>query len=110
MSVGSFGLLGSIAGTPLAQSKGSDIDKAKADTSNQQRQADGAHRADAAAGVGVTQEDSQTSDRDADGRRIWELGAEKKKEQGGSDSPASGTAGAAKDPSGLSGTQLDLSG
>ncbi len=109
MSVGSLGLIGSLAGTPLAQAKGSDIDKAKTDTNNQVRATEAASRADAAAGVGVTQEDSQTSDRDADGRRLWEFGPQ---EEQPADAATDATAPPAlsKDPSGNSGTQLDLSG
>ena len=109
MNVGSLGLAGSVAGTQLAQSKGSDIDKAKSDTNTQVRATDSAIRADAAAGVGVTQEDTQTSDRDADGRRLWEFGPEEPKP---SDDVLDATAPPAlsKDPTGNSGTQLDLSG
>lgn len=109
MSVGSLGLLGSIAGAPLAQSKGSDIDKAKADTNHQTRAVESVNRADAAAGVGVTQGDTETSDRDADGRRLWEVGPDKKKLDDSSDSNTTAPP-PAKDPTGQSGTHLDLSG
>lgn len=109
MSVGSLGLIGSIAGTPLAQAKGSDIDRAKADANQQSRAIDSVNRADAAAGIGVTHEDSQTSDRDADGRRIWEKFAANKDANDSTDSTLQAPH-AAKDPTGQSGTQLDLSG
>lgn len=109
MSIGSLGLIGSLAGAPLAQAKGSDIDRSKEGAGNHQRQVDAVERATAAAGIGVTQEDSQASDRDADGRRLWETDPH---------SPASAEAAAApstdapraKDPAGIAGQQLDLSG
>lgn len=101
--------MGSIAAAPLAQAKGSDIDKAKADTANQVRATDSAARADAAAGVGVTQEDAQTSDRDADGRRLWESMESPGKAPQATDE-ATEPPHLSKDPSGSRGTQLDLSG
>lgn len=109
MNVGSLGLAGTVAGTQLAQAKGSDIDKAKADATHQQRHTDSALKADAAAGIGTTQGDTETSDRDGDGRRVWELDGEKK-----ADTPAQGELPGApplsKDPTGSSGQQLDLCG
>ena len=63
--------------------------------------------AEKAAGIGETKEESKSSDRDADGRRIWEVGEEEHREDR--------TAGQAppsppRDPSGDCGGQLDLSG
>src|SRR5688572_17441690 len=49
-SIGSLGMIGSLAATPLAQ-KSSDVDTAKAEAGNQQRAADANQRADSAAGI-----------------------------------------------------------
>ena len=108
MSIGSLGLIGSLAGTPLAQAKGSDIDRSKEGAGNHQRQVDSVERATAAAGVGVTQEDSQASDRDADGRRLWEFEAEGEQELQEENPPHD--APHSRDASGTCGNQLDISG
>lgn len=109
MSMGSLGLIGSIAGTPLAQAKGSDIDKAKSEVANQQRKTESVEKADAASGIGVTQGDSETSDRDADGRRIWEIDPTAKAKDEQAIDP-SGPLPLSKDPTGNSGKQIDLCG
>jgi len=109
MSIGSLGLIGSLAGTPLAQAKGSDIDRGKEGAGNHQRQIDAVERATAAAGIGVTQEDSQASDRDADGRRLWEIDSQSPASPEAADD-SNPEAPRAKDPAGIAGQQLDLSG
>jgi hypothetical protein len=103
------GIVTSAAGAPLQQTVGSESERTQRDTGVQQRQVDANDRAEQAAGIGTTEEDQETSERDADGRRLWEGPAEKKKEA----KPTA--AGAAeprqsKDASGLSGTNLDLTG
>lgn len=108
MSVGPLGTIASLAATPLAQAKGADIDKTASDTNRQQRQVDAGEKADAAAGIGRTEEESATSDRDADGRRPWELGPPESAAETGDSGDASEPR--SKDPSGLTGGQLDLSG
>jgi hypothetical protein len=110
MSVGPLGIIGSIAGSPLAQTKGADIDKNKADAANQQRQTETNLQAESAAGIGRTEEDAETSDRDADGRRVWELGGSTPRP---AEEPADESSAApplAKDPTGDCGNTLDLSG
>jgi hypothetical protein len=109
MSVGSLGVIGSVAGTPLAQAKGADIDKNKADLGNQQRQVETSLKAEAAAGIGKTEGDAETSDRDADGRRLWELDGTARKAAAEETSEES-TPPQAKDPTGERGGTLDLSG
>jgi hypothetical protein len=109
MSIGSLGLIGSLAGTPLAQAKGSDVDRNKEGAGNHQRQVDSVERASAAAGIGLTQEDSQTSDRDADGRRLWEVDPHSAS-SGEATTDASAEAPRSKDPEGIAGQSLDLSG
>ncbi|NLS91128.1 MAG: hypothetical protein GXX96_02970 [Planctomycetaceae bacterium] len=110
MSVGPLGgLPASAAGAPLAQSKGSDVDRTQQDSAAQQRRTQTDQKAESAAGIGETDgEDHATGERDADGRRLWE-------EMGGpGNGDGSGENGAeqhrSKDPSGQSGSLLDLSG
>lgn len=110
MSVGpSLGLVSSVAATPLAQAKGSDLEKQKTDAAQKQRQDDSVEKAEAAAGIGKTEEESATSDRDADGRRPWEIGPPEHQSAG--EAPAESNAPPrSKDPTGQCGQSLDLSG
>lgn len=99
--------VGSLAGTGLAQATSSDIDKAKSESINHSRKHEAVERADEAAGIGKTHEDAQSGDRDADGRRIWEIGPDgqrRRATQQDREPPRS------IDPTGEAGTQLDLSG
>jgi hypothetical protein len=102
------GLIGSAAGAPLSQAKGSESERAQKESLAQSRQSDSALQAERAAGIGQTDEDQETSERDADGRRLWE------RPRNGSDSPATDSTTAAgrlsKDASRQSGGQLDLTG
>ena len=108
MSIGSVpGLIGSAAGAPYAQSKGSEVERAQQDAGSQSRKADSAEKADKASGVGQTSEDQEASERDADGRRIWEIEADRKKQ---AEEEAARAARKSKDVTGLSGNQVDLSG
>lgn len=109
MSVGPLGgVIVSAVGTPGAQAKGADTERALQETSNQQRQVKGEARAESAAGIGETDgQDHETNERDADGRSPWKFPA-----RGGSSTNENGVsrAPASKDTTGQSGTQLDLSG
>ena len=108
MSIGSLGIVGSLAGTALTQ-KVAEIDKTQRDAADAARQSDAATRAQSAEGIGQTEEDSETGERDADGRRLWERTAMKISEK--EDTPASTQdAALAKDPAGISGGVLDLTG
>ena len=104
MSIGSTsGIVVSVAGSPLAQTRGSETEKAGHDTSGQQRQVDNDKNAEKAAGIGQAEQDQQTSDRDADGRRIWEVDATNETtEAEATDLPV------APRPSDGTGTTLDL--
>ena len=63
-----------MAGTFLAQTRGSDIDRTQQESNSQDLRAESDLKAEAAAGVGQTDgEEHQTAKRDADGRRLWEF-------------------------------------
>jgi hypothetical protein len=110
MSIGPLGgFVGNVAGAPLAQSKGSEVERAHQEQGAQQRQLQNEARAEAAAGVGETDgQDHETAGRDADGRRLWERATGKKEPSASSAAPAPPSG--SKDTTGQSGTQLDLSG
>jgi hypothetical protein len=102
-------MAGSIAGG-LPQSHNATTERTGKQASDQARQASSEEKAESASGVGETEQDEQASDRDADGRRLWE-GA-------GDEQPATDHDGSSrvpddrqsKDPTGTSGGNLDLSG
>jgi len=108
----SIGLLsnigGSVAGTSLAQLRGSDADRAQQDRSTAELRAQGDLKAELAAGVGQTDgDDHQTADRDADGRQLWQFS----RGEGQPDSSAAPPCEPrAQDPTGQSGSMLDVSG
>lgn len=110
-SVGSLGpILPGVAGAPLAQSRGTETQRSQQLHDTQQRTADQAQKAEDAAGIAQTDgEEHETEERDADGRRLWEQSpqAAATGDAAAGDSP---TPHVAKDPTGLSGSQLDLSG
>lgn len=100
------GLIGA-AGAPLSQAKGSDADRAQQATGNHERQAANELKADTAAGIGATDGEDQTaSERDADGRRLWEKRGGKRPDP----VPVAPDAAArqSRDASGDCGNQLDL--
>jgi hypothetical protein len=70
MSIGPLGLIGSLAATPLPQTA-AEADNALREAGDRQRQAESAQRAEAAAGIGQMEEDSEAQDRDPDGRQPW---------------------------------------
>jgi hypothetical protein len=110
MSIGpTSGVLGSAAGAPLSQTKGSEIDRAAREGAAADGRIDSEKKAEAAAGIGQTEGDEASSDRDADGRRLWELPPEEEeqaKQAAGEQSPPKRV----KDPKGESGNTLDLTG
>ena len=109
MSIGPMGIVGSLAGGQLQQAKGSDTDRTAQETASQSRETKLTEKAEMAAGIGQTTEDAETSDRDADGRRLWEPGQEPEEETGDSRANAEEPQ-QAKDPEGNRGANLDLSG
>jgi hypothetical protein len=108
MSIGFSGIVGGLAGVPLAQGKGSEVERAQHETTNQERRVQGNTKADDAAGVGATDgEEHQSHERDADGRRLWEAPVKGQQQPG---AEAQSAERRSKDPHGECGNQLDLSG
>jgi hypothetical protein len=111
MSIGSLGFAGIGAATPLAQSKGADTDRAAQETTIQQTQTQSDLQAEQAAGVGQTDGDQhETEDRDADGRRPWELPAKKKNPPVPAAAPPDDPLPSSRDATGQCGNGLDLTG
>src|SRR3954469_8620882 len=109
MSIASLGIVGSMAGTQLPQ-RAAETDRTERQSVDQARTTQADERAENAAGIGQTEEDSQTSERDADGRRLWEK-RQRKKPQSPQPLPMMEPAVAlSKDPSGACGNELDVVG
>ena len=108
MSISSLGMIGTLASTAQSQ-RAAEADKAPQSAAEQTRSADASERAELAAGIGQTAEDSEASDRDADGRRLWERPPPKKTQQA-NESLLYAAPALAKDPSGTCGGELDLVG
>ena len=100
------GILGSAAGSPLSQTKGAATERANQDSSAAERIADADKKSEKASGIGQTEQDGETSDRDADGRRLWERTTKKKKQEESEES----TEPTKRRPKGDTGGQLDLLG
>jgi hypothetical protein len=103
------GLVSSAAGAPLSQATGSETERAQKESLVQHRQLDANDKAEQAAGIGQTHEDQESSERDADGRRLWEGSPQSRKKEKASEEAESSTR-QSKDATGQSGTQLDLTG
>ncbi len=112
MSVGpTGGIAGSLAGSPLAQTKGAETERAGQDATAQQRRTESDQKAEAAAGIGETDgEDHETADRDADGRRLWQGPSGKQEAETEADDAEQRPPRLSKDASGQSGNLLDLNG
>jgi hypothetical protein len=104
-----MGAAGGFAGTPLAQGVGSEVERAH-DSQAQQRRVQSQTKAADAAGIGKTDEDAQTEDRDADGRRLWERPLTPGAEDAQATQGEAESSRPVKDPSGQSGSHLDLTG
>lgn len=101
------GIISGAAGAPLAQASGTETERAQRDSMVRERRVTSEQAAEMAAGIGTTDEDQETSERDADGRMFWERAAEQKKEH---DQVQPDQAPQSKDPTGTSGNSLDLTG
>ena len=112
MSLGPLGgIAGSAAGSPLAQTKSSDVERAQQDTGNQQRRVQTDQKAEDAAGIGETDgEDHETAERDADGRRLWEEPAPGSAPDAPEEDASRPVDRRSKDTTGQAGNLLDLTG
>jgi hypothetical protein len=112
MSVGPMDFFASIAATPLAQTTGSDVDRAAQEAAGSDGQAANAAKAENAAGIGQTDgEEHATAERDADGRRLFEKPLRKKKAAAAvAEEAVPAPPPSSKDVTGQSGNQLDLTG
>ncbi len=110
MTIGSLGIVGGLAGTPLSQ-RTAEVERAEREAADQAGTAKSNERAEQAAGIGQTAEDSEAQERDADGRRPWEQPTNPRttNDQGTVIEPASSPT-RAKDPTGDRGGELDLMG
>jgi hypothetical protein len=108
-----MGAAGGVAGSPLAQTQGSDVDRTSQESDAQVRRAQANQKAERAEGIGQTEEDHEAADRDADGRRPWELGGQPDEETAGdqrNQPPSEADPAVSRDATGQRGKQLDLSG
>jgi hypothetical protein len=111
MSVGSLSFAGVGAATPLAQAKGSDSDRVEQETSAAQNKFHSELKAEEAAGIGQTDgEDHETEDRDADGRRLWEVAPNPPEEVAAAEPSSDPDGHHVRDPHGELGNSLDLTG
>jgi hypothetical protein len=109
------GIPASAAGAPLSQARGSDAERNAQDVNSSERKSKSADKAEMAAGIGQTEEDQGTSERDADGRRLWEepAGAEaatEQEEQSSDETDPHSDRPTTKDARGQTGNQIDLTG
>jgi hypothetical protein len=105
MSIGPVGIVASAAGSPLAQTKGAELDRAQEAVGATGRRVYHEKKAAAAGGVGEPDgEDHQPAERDGDGRRPWE---DQPEANNITDTPRRRQS---KDPSQQSGNMLDVTG
>jgi hypothetical protein len=110
MNISQVSIIATAAATQVAQTRSSDVERVQQETAVHERAVESTAEAEAAEGIGTTNEEQAASDRDADGRRPWEIGPQENPDDSAklsSDSPSSQRA---KDPTGQAGSQLDLSG
>jgi|SRR6187431_3268719 len=108
------GTLTSAAGSPLSQTVGAEAGRTQKDAISQRRTIEANEHAEQSAGIGQTEQDQETSERDADGRRFWERPGEKpnthESDAATTVNETDGPTRQSKDPTGQSGTNLDLTG
>jgi hypothetical protein len=99
----------SAAGVPLSQTKGAETERAQHQATAAERKGHADAKAESASGVGLTEGDQETSERDADGRRLWEEtpGPQNSAVEEETTEPEPQRS---KDASGQAGHQLDLMG
>ena len=108
---GSLPLASSLAGTSLAQARG-DVERVQQHAGAHTRAVQSQQHAQAAAGIGQLDADSQSSDRDADGRRLWEEPADASaaNDPNAAATDAPPTELRSLDATGTCGTHIDLTG
>ena len=99
------GIISGAAGAPLAQTGGTETERSQRDGAVRERRVASENSAEMAAGIGTTDEDQETSERDADGRMFWE-----QPKHAGPQGDDETSAKQSKDPTGTSGNSLDLTG
>lgn len=111
MSIGSLGIVGGVAGSPLTQAKGN-VERARESVAAREQRVESDTKAEDAAGIGRTDgENHETTDRDADGRRLYEAPPERPRaDDSAATDAATNAAPQACDPTGAAGSQLDLTG
>jgi hypothetical protein len=110
MSVGPLGFFGSVATTPAAQ-RGADADRVLHDADRQHGDVQNDRQAEKAAGIGETDGDGHdTNERDADGRRPWEIDPNAKKEESATQPLDAPPLRQSKDVTGTTGVELDVTG
>lgn len=108
MSIGPLGILSSVSAAP-SQASGAESAKHRGEAAAQARHTQSAQKTEDAAGVGKTDgEEHSANERDADGRRIWEVGPPKSKAAEETAEPA--PLHVSRDATGQTGNQLDLTG
>ena len=110
MNISQLGIVATAAATQLAQTRGSEVERIQQETAVHERAVESTAEAEAAEGIGTTSEEQAASDRDADGRRPWEIGSREKSVDSANLTGDSSSSQRAKDPTGQAGSQLDLSG
>jgi hypothetical protein len=109
MNIGSLGIVGGLAASPLSQ-RTAETDRADREAADQAREAKTSEKAEQAAGIGQTEEDSGAQERDADGRRPWEHPAQPQPTDAEAAHLPAESSILAKDPSGERGSEIDLLG
>lgn len=80
------GVTGSAAGSALSQKAGS-AERASKDAAAQERGVEADLKTELASGIGQTEQDGEASDRDADGRRLWERPEDEPKDEASDEQP-----------------------
>jgi hypothetical protein len=99
------GIVSGAAGAPFAQTSGTETERTQRDGVARERRVTTENSAEMAAGIGTTDEDQETSERDADGRMFWDESDHTTQHE-----EVELRAKQSKDPSGTSGNSLDLTG